>query len=101
MRTLMTLLVLLIAPLGQAAPAPQPVHRDGSCPSGYYASGNYCVPTNGARFAIARNGSCPSGYYASSNYCIAASDSSKAVIARSGSCPSGWYASGNYCLSAK
>lgn len=84
-----------------AAPPPQPLIRDGSCPSGYYASGNYCVPGSNARFAIERNGSCPSGYYASGNYCVASSNSSKTVIHRSGSCPSGYYASGKYCVSSR
>jgi len=84
-----------------AAPAAQPLARDGSCPSGYSASGNYCVPGSSARFAIARNGSCPSGYSASGNYCVATSDRSKMVIHRSGSCPSGYSASGNYCVSSR
>lgn len=85
----------------QAAPPPQPLPRDGTCPSGYYASERYCVPTSSAKFAIKRDGSCPSGYYASDKYCVAAADSAKAVIPRAGSCPSGWYASGNYCVSIK
>ncbi len=84
----------------QAAPAPQPVPRNGSCPSGYYSSGDYCVPSSGARFALARNGSCPSGYYSSGNYCVASSDDSKLAIPRSSSCPSGYYSSGNYCVAS-
>lgn len=84
-----------------AAPPPQPLIRDGSCPSGYYASGNYCVPGSNARFSIERNGSCPSGYYASGKYCVASSNNSKTVIHRSGSCPSGYYASGKYCVSSR
>jgi len=95
------LLVFLVPVSAAAAPTAQPMLRDGSCPSGYYASGNYCVPTSSARFAIRREGSCPSGYFASGNYCIAATDSAKAVIPRAGSCPSGWYASGNYCVSTR
>ena len=87
--------------LAQSTPPPQPLPRDGSCPSGYYASDKYCVPTSSAMFAIKRDGSCPSGYYASGNYCVAATDSAKAVIPRAGSCPSGWYASGNYCVSTR
>lgn len=84
-----------------AAPPPQPLIRDGGCPSGYYASGNYCVPGSNARFAIERSGSCPSGYYASGKYCVASSNNSKTVIHRSGSCPSGYYASGQYCVSSR
>ena len=84
-----------------AAPAPQPVPRNGSCPSGYYSSGDYCVPGSGARFALSRNGSCPSGYYSSGNYCVASSDDSKLAIPRSSSCPSGYYSSGNYCVASQ
>jgi hypothetical protein len=84
-----------------AAPSAQPLTRDGSCPSGYNTSGNYCVPGSSAKFAIAKNGSCPSGYNTSGNYCVASSDRSKTAIHRSGSCPSGFNTSGNYCLSIK
>ena len=68
----------------QSAPPPQPIPREGSCPSGYYASDKYCVPTSSAKFAIKREGSCPSGYYGSDKYCVAATDSAKAVIPRAG-----------------
>ena len=46
------------------------MRRLGSCPSGYYASGEYCVRTESGRPAIERLGSCPSGYYASGSYCV-------------------------------
>ena len=95
------LLAVAISGLAVAAPPPQPIIRDGSCPSGYYASGNYCAPGSNARFAIERNGSCPSGYFASGKYCVASSNNSKAVIHRSGSCPSGFYASGKYCVASR
>jgi hypothetical protein len=85
----------------QAAPTPQPLARSGSCPSGYFSSGDYCVPGQGARFALARNGSCPSGYFSSGNYCVASSDSSRLAVPRSGSCPSGYFSSGNYCVSSR
>ena len=84
-----------------AAPPPQPLPRDGSCPTGYYASGQYCVPGTGARFAIARRGSCPGGYYASGQYCVASSEQSGLAIHRAGSCPGGYYASGEYCVSSR
>lgn len=100
MRTAL-LLGLLIPLVANTAPPPQPIPRDGTCPSGYYASDKYCVPTSSAKFAIKRDGSCPSGYYASDKYCVAANDSAKAVIPRAGSCPSGWYASENYCVSTR
>ena len=104
-RTFCTALLLSVAGAwagwALAAPPAQPLARTGSCPSGYYASGNYCVPTASGRFAIEREGSCPSGYYASGNYCVASSDRSRLAIRRVGSCPSGYYASGNYCVSTR
>lgn len=83
------------------AASPQPLVKDGSCPSGYSASGNYCVPDKKARFALPKSGACPSGYFASGNYCVAQSDESGLAIPRSGSCPNGYFASGDYCVSNK
>jgi hypothetical protein len=52
----------------------QPVIKNGSCPSGYVSSGNYCVPSgDNSRFALVKNGSCPSGYVSSGDYCLASS----------------------------
>lgn len=83
-------------------PAAQALVRDGSCPSGYSSSGNYCVPGSGAHFALPRNGgSCPSGYFSSSNYCVASSATSKHAMPRSGSCPSGYFSSSDFCVSNK
>lgn len=84
-----------------ASPMAQPILKDGSCPSGYYSSGNYCAPTQNAKFAIIKIGSCPSGFYSSGNYCLASSDNSKLAIPKVGSCPSGFYSSGQYCVSVK
>ena len=81
------------------APPAQPLEKIGSCPNGYYSSGNYCVPNSKARFAIYKDGSCPNGYYSSGDYCVASSDSSKTAIHKTGSCPNGYYSSGNYCVS--
>lgn len=76
-----------------------PVIKEGSCPSGYYTSGNYCVPSSAnAKTAIIKEGSCPSGYYTSGGYCVANSESAKQAIPKSGPCPSGYYTSGNYCV---
>ena len=48
-----------------------PLQKNGGCPSGYYSSGNYCVPSSSSSSAaIAKTGSCPSGYYSSGNYCV-------------------------------
>lgn len=103
LRNRLPMLLVLFAAAVHAAPAPQPLPRASSCPSGYYSSGNYCVPGTNARFAIARHGSgsCPSGYYQSGQYCVASSDSAKAAIQRVGSCPSGYYASGDYCVASR
>ena len=93
--------VALVSGVVDATPIPQPLVREISCPSGYYSSGAYCVPSNDAKFVIERLGSCPSGYYSSSSYCVASSNASKLAIPRINSCPSGYYSSGNYCLSNK
>lgn len=92
---------LAVASACLAAPPAAPILKEGSCPSGYYSSGNYCVPNSSARFALPKLGSCPSGYYSSGNYCVASSDSSRLAIPKSGSCPSGYYSSGNYCVSSR
>lgn len=102
MARLLLLMSLAVACLAaHAAPAAQPIARNGSCPGGYYATGNYCAPSNGARFAMHRNGSCPGGHYASGNYCVTSSNTTKAAIPRSGSCPGGYYATGNYCVASR
>ena len=88
-------------PAARAAPEPQPIPRIDSCPSGYWSSGEYCMPGSSARFAIVRQGSCPSGYWSSGNYCMASTDSTPLAIPRLGSCPSGYYSSGNYCVSTR
>lgn len=86
-----------------ATPPPaQPVMKNGSCPSGYISSGNYCAPSgDSSRFAITKNGSCPSGYISSGDYCLASGDNSRLAIPKQGSCPSGYISSGDYCLSSK
>lgn len=50
-----------------------PVLRStGSCPHGYGTSGAYCVPRDGAQYAIPkpRTGSCPHGWLASGDFCV-------------------------------
>ena len=67
----------------QAAAMP----RSGSaCPSGYYKSGEYCVPGKDATKAVLqrKGSSCPSGYYKSGEYCVASGDKTKAALERVG-----------------
>ena len=76
---------------------PEPIEKNGSCPSNYVASGKYCAPTLAARFAVNKLGPCPSNYVSSGNYCLAL-NGAKYVVPKTGSCPSGWVASANYCM---
>ncbi len=80
---------------------PQPLVKQGSCPSGYSQSGNYCNPSSGAHYAVLKTGSCPSGYSQSGNYCLASSQNAKLAVPKVGSCPSGYSQSGDYCLSTR
>ena len=95
-----SIVVLVSALLSGSAFAQQAILRNGSCPSGYNTSGNYCVPGSNARPVIERNGSCPAGYNTSGNYCVMGG-SGKPAIHRVGSCPSGYNTSGNYCVLAR
>ena len=89
-------------PLASAwALQPQPLVKQGSCPSGYSQSGNYCNPSSNARFAVLKVGSCPSGYSQSGNYCLASGANSRLAVPKVGSCPSGFSQSGDYCLSSR
>lgn len=77
-------------------------NQGGNCPTGYYSSGNACVPYAGSsKYAFYNaGGSCPSGYYSSGNGCVAFSPSScHAFYNFGGSCPTGYYRSGNSCVS--
>lgn len=95
-------LLIMSGNLFAMPPVAQPVIKNGSCPSSYVSSGNYCVPSGDrSRFAITKSGSCPSGYISSGDYCLASSDSSKLAIPKQGSCPSGYTSNGDYCLSSK
>ena len=80
---------------------PQPLVKQGSCPSGYSQSGNYCNPSSNARFAVQKIGSCPSGYSQSGDYCLASGSNARLAVPKVGSCPSGFSQSGDYCLSSR
>jgi hypothetical protein len=82
-----------------SAGAQQPLPKQGSCPSGYHTSGNYCTPSSGsARPALPKVGSCPSGYHTSGDYCLGSGATAKPAVVKRGSCPSGYHTSGDYCL---
>ena len=100
MKTLLTLFSIFYAAASFGTPSAQPLPKQGSCPSGYSQSGDYCNPGSGARYAVLKVGSCPSGYSQSGNYCLAGSDARLAIPKR-GSCPSGYSQSGDYCLSSR
>ena len=77
MKTLLAAILfasLAVAFQAQAEPLPvqKPLGPGGSCPHGYYSSGSFCAPSQGAQDAIAKppNGSCPWGWTSSGSYCL-------------------------------
>ena len=74
MKTLFALFAIALAASAHAEPlpVPKPAGPGGSCPHGYFSSGSFCVPSQGAQTAIAKpaNGSCPWGWLASGSYCL-------------------------------
>jgi hypothetical protein len=83
-RTLALLgLVAVAAATATAAPVAaqqplRPLPKVGSCPIGYFASGDYCMPggSRSTRGGIEKVGSsCPIGFFASGNYCLSGRDS--------------------------
>jgi hypothetical protein len=66
--SLIVLVAMLTGPV--IAQTPQPLPKVGSCPTGYYPSGSYCMPNPNAAFAILKQGTCPTGFRPSSNYCL-------------------------------
>jgi len=102
------LLTLALTLANGSALAQQPVRslpKMGECPLGYYASGNYCVPSasGNTRGAIEKTGSsCPLGFYGSGNTCVSSPSNDREAIQKSGnSCPLGWFSSGSYCVKSR
>ncbi len=62
--------------LAEPLPLPKPPGPGGSCPHGYFSSGSFCVPSQGAQDAIAKpaGGSCPFGWTASGSFCLRSGD---------------------------
>ena len=59
------LLVVAAAPAALAQQPVSPLPKVGGCPSGYYSSGSYCVPSKSGniRGALEKTGnSCPLGF---------------------------------------
>lgn len=102
-RQLLLLALTVTATTAFAQQPVQPLPKVGSCPLGYYSSGNYCVPSrsNSTRGAIEKSGSCPLGFYSSGNYCVSTPSNSRQAIPKVGPCPLGYYSSGNYCVQSR
>jgi hypothetical protein len=73
-KLLATALVMTVAIAVRADPLPQPkpVGPGGSCPYGYFTSGSFCVPTQGAHDAVPKppSGACPFGWTSSGSFCL-------------------------------
>src|SRR6516165_5838650 len=65
-------LVLVADAHADPLPQPKPSGPGGSCPHGYFASGSYCVPSQGAQDAVPEspNGTCPWGWTSSGSFCL-------------------------------
>jgi hypothetical protein len=106
LQTLLIAFGVLIATSSVLAKQPlRSLPKVGSCPLGYYSSGNYCVPSasDNTLGAIEKSGnSCPLGFYASGNYCLSSPTNYREAIQKTGnSCPLGWFSSGSYCVKSR
>ena len=102
MRVIVSLLVgCLLVCIGKAHAQTSPP-KEGTCPSGFYTSGKFCIPIrDDANPALLRAGQCPSGYHTSGKYCVAQRKDAPPAVPKSGPCPSGYYTSGANCLRQK
>lgn len=102
MRDVRFWLVLLVSCCSTDLLAQTALPKVGTCPSGFYSSGKYCVPIkDDGKPAMLRGGQCPSGHYSSGKYCVANSKESRPAVPKNGTCPSGYYTSGSYCIKQK
>ena len=77
---------------------PRMLPKRGSCPPNYAASGTYCRPTKGARFAVRRVGPCPLGYGSVGMYCIAQGWQARYAFVKALICATGYKEYGKYCI---
>jgi hypothetical protein len=102
MRDVRFWLVLLVSCCSTDLLAQTALPKVGTCPSGFYSSGKYCVPIkDDGKPAMLRGGQCPSGHYSSGKYCVANSKESRPAVPKNEICPSGYYISGSYCMKQK
>jgi hypothetical protein len=72
MRTLIVAIALALITSAHAEPLPQPKTPGpgGSCPYGYFTSGSYCVPSQGAQDAVGAKWHVPFGWTSSGSFCL-------------------------------
>ena len=72
MKTLLALFASVTVAQAEPLPVPKPIGPGGSCPHGYYSSGGFCSPSQGAQDAIPKSpsGNCPHGWLTSGAYCV-------------------------------
>ena len=65
-------LVLAISANAEPLPQPRPSGPGGSCPHGYFTSGSFCMPNQGAQDAVPKppSGTCPWGWASSGSFCL-------------------------------
>jgi hypothetical protein len=73
MRSIAIFWLLLASPaFADPLPVTKPLGPGGSCPHGYFSSGSFCVPSQGAQDAIPQptGATCPHGWTSSGSYCL-------------------------------
>jgi len=72
MKTTLTAVVAAVILATEPLPIQRPAEPGGSCPHGYFTSGGFCAPSQGAQEAIPKppNGVCPFGWTSSGSFCL-------------------------------